>query len=54
MLSLHRISLFRAGALLSMAKVFFRDNRDIINDDSAPTPLDRETAADTHRAPALP
>lgn len=30
MLGLHRISLFRAGALLSMAKVFFKDNRDSI------------------------
>jgi hypothetical protein len=26
MLGLHRISLFRAGVLLAMAKAFFRDN----------------------------
>jgi hypothetical protein len=26
MLGLHRISLFRAGVLLGMAKTFFRDN----------------------------
>jgi hypothetical protein len=58
MLGLHRISLFRAGALLSMAKVFFRDNRDILNGDSRETdalaPLDRDAAVQTRRTPALP
>jgi SapC len=35
LLGLHRISLFRAGGLLAMAKALFRERRDIVHDKSA-------------------
>jgi hypothetical protein len=57
MLGLHRISLFRAGALLSMAKVFFRDNRDIVHDGGCEAGAQSQpgysAAIDAHGAPAL-
>jgi hypothetical protein len=57
MLGLHRLSLFRAGALLSMAKLFFRDNRDIVHDDGceagAQSQPEYSAAIDAHGAPAL-
>ncbi|MBN8989904.1 MAG: SapC family protein [Rhizobiales bacterium] len=37
MLGLHRISLFRAGGLLAMAKALFRERRDIMHGNSAAT-----------------
>jgi hypothetical protein len=37
MLGLHRISLFRAGGLLAMAKALFRERRDMIPENSAAT-----------------
>jgi hypothetical protein len=55
MLGLHRISLFRAGVLLSMAKAFFRDNRDVTHDDGRDAGAHRRpehhVAIDTHGAP---
>jgi hypothetical protein len=56
MLGLHRISLFRAGVLLSMAKAFFRDNRDATLDDGRDAGAHRQpefrAAIDARGAPA--
>jgi hypothetical protein len=56
MLGLHRISLFRAGVLLSMAKAFFRDNRDTTHDDGRDAGAHRQveyrTVIDAQGAPA--
>ena len=55
MLGLHRISLFRAGGLLAMAKAFFKQNRDnIFNGASASSHLMAEgaDAGGDHRASA--
>lgn len=41
MLGLHRISLFRAGGLLAMAKALFRERREIIDDKSPAGELHR-------------
>ena len=55
MLGLHRISLFRAGVLLSMAKAFLREDRETILDDDRKTGAyrnpEQSTTIDTHKAP---
>jgi SapC len=57
LLGLHRISLFRAGGLLAMAKAFFRENRETIQDSSSAAGsrqmAEDAAASDDHRASAL-
>ena len=57
MLGLHRISLFRAGGLLAMAKALFRERRDMMHDNSAatePPPIARDMATSGDHTTAAP